>query len=204
MSVIMTLSVKGDPEKLEQHAASDRTGMQGFSNQRRERGLIAHRFYGSEDGEIMVVDEWPDEQSFRSFFEENGGLHRCDDAGCRRDLRASAEVLAQARDRTTSSAGTANSGLPCINVGRRHGCRRNPGPMRRRARRSRQASWRLSKVSQPWLATTMDKSAITRATSSCFVRAPQIFTESGGSVPNESGAQHPYRSRRARHCSCGT
>ena len=32
-----------------------------------EHGLIAHRFYGS-DGEIMVIDEWPDAESFLSFF----------------------------------------------------------------------------------------------------------------------------------------
>jgi hypothetical protein len=36
-------------------------------------GLIAHRFYGSDDGQVLVVDEWPDEQSFQSFFQENQG-----------------------------------------------------------------------------------------------------------------------------------
>ncbi len=29
--------------------------------------MIAHRFYASGD-QIMVVDEWPDEQSFQTFF----------------------------------------------------------------------------------------------------------------------------------------
>jgi hypothetical protein len=33
--------------------------------------VIAHRFYASEEGDIMVIDEWPDEQSFRSFFDKN-------------------------------------------------------------------------------------------------------------------------------------
>ena len=32
---------------------------------------MAHRFYGSEDGQIMVVDEWPDPGSFHKFFEAN-------------------------------------------------------------------------------------------------------------------------------------
>jgi hypothetical protein len=31
-------------------------------------GVIAHRFYGT-DGQIMVVDEWPDAASFQAFFE---------------------------------------------------------------------------------------------------------------------------------------
>jgi hypothetical protein len=31
--------------------------------------LIAHRFYGSE-GKVMVIDEWPDEASFQTFFSE--------------------------------------------------------------------------------------------------------------------------------------
>ncbi|MEA2419537.1 MAG: hypothetical protein QOE60_1743, partial [Thermoleophilaceae bacterium] len=37
----------------------------------RAHGVIAHRFYGS-DGRIMVIDEWPDEQSFQAFFQESG------------------------------------------------------------------------------------------------------------------------------------
>ena len=73
MSVIMTLSLKGDPKKLEEHAASNPDATHAIVESAKGHGLIAHRFYGSEGGEIMVVDEWPDEQSFLSFFEENGG-----------------------------------------------------------------------------------------------------------------------------------
>jgi hypothetical protein len=73
MSVLMTVSVNGDPKKLEEHAASDPGAMQATLESAKEHGLIAHRFYGSDDGQIMVVDEWPDEQSFLSFFEENSG-----------------------------------------------------------------------------------------------------------------------------------
>jgi hypothetical protein len=73
MSVLMTLIVNGDPKKLEEHAASDPDSIQAILESAKTHGLIAHRFYGSEDGKIMVVDEWPDEQSFQSFFEENGG-----------------------------------------------------------------------------------------------------------------------------------
>ncbi len=73
MSVIMTLSLKGDSKKLEEHAASDPDAMRAIVESAKGHGLIAHRFYGSEGGEIIVVDEWPDERSFLSFFEENGG-----------------------------------------------------------------------------------------------------------------------------------
>ena len=68
MSVIMTMWAQGDPDKLEQHAASDTETMNSILEAAKSNGLIAHRFYGT-DGQIMVVDEWPDEQSFQSFFE---------------------------------------------------------------------------------------------------------------------------------------
>ncbi|HEY2771725.1 MAG TPA: hypothetical protein VGI87_14215 [Solirubrobacteraceae bacterium] len=71
MSVVVTLSMTGDPKKLEEHAASDPSAMQTIVESAKSHGLIAHRFYGSDDGELMVVDEWPDAQSFQTFFEEN-------------------------------------------------------------------------------------------------------------------------------------
>jgi quinol monooxygenase YgiN len=71
MSVLMTMSMQGDAKKLEEHAAEDPDQMQTIVGSAKEHGLIAHRFYASDDGQIMVVDEWPDEQSFQSFFEEN-------------------------------------------------------------------------------------------------------------------------------------
>jgi quinol monooxygenase YgiN len=64
MSIIMTFRMKGDPDKLEQVAAADPDAMRSIADQA-EHGLIAHRFYGSDDGQIMVVDEWPDAESFR-------------------------------------------------------------------------------------------------------------------------------------------
>jgi quinol monooxygenase YgiN len=71
MSVIMTLRIKGDPKKLEERAASDPGAMQAIADEAKKAGVIAHRFYGSDDGQIMVVDEWPDRQSFQRFFEAN-------------------------------------------------------------------------------------------------------------------------------------
>ena len=72
MSVIMTLYVQGDPEKLEAIAAEDPERLKAIAEKAKERGVIAHRFYGS-DGQILVVDEWPDEESFKAFFEAEQG-----------------------------------------------------------------------------------------------------------------------------------
>jgi hypothetical protein len=70
MSVIITLQASGDPQRLEARAAQDPDGMRAIADRAEQHGLIAHRFYGSEDGRIMVVDEWPDLESFRRFFDE--------------------------------------------------------------------------------------------------------------------------------------
>ena len=69
MSVIMVLRAKGDPQKLESFAGENPDRMRGILEQAKQNGLIAHRFYGSDSGEIMVVDEWPDAESFQRFFE---------------------------------------------------------------------------------------------------------------------------------------
>jgi hypothetical protein len=70
MSVIMTLRAKGDPAELERRAGGNPDGMRAIVDKAKAHGVIAHRFYGTEDGQIMVVDEWPDRESFEKFFAE--------------------------------------------------------------------------------------------------------------------------------------
>jgi hypothetical protein len=70
MSVIVTLWLQGDPRKLEEFAAGNPNEMREILESAKGHGLIAHRFYGSA-GQVMVIDEWPDEKSFQAFFEEN-------------------------------------------------------------------------------------------------------------------------------------
>jgi quinol monooxygenase YgiN len=70
MPVLMTLRAQGDPRKLEEYATANRDEMRGIAELAGRHGLLAHRFYGSADGRIMVADEWPDEASFQAFFEE--------------------------------------------------------------------------------------------------------------------------------------
>ena len=69
MSVIMTFRVKGDARKLEQLAAENPDKLPAIAERAKEHGLIAHRFYATDDGWIMVIDEWPDAESFQRFFE---------------------------------------------------------------------------------------------------------------------------------------
>ncbi len=72
MSVLMTMRIAGDPAKLEQSDEGSDNG-QAIIESAKQHGVIAHRFYGSDDGHIMVLDEWPDRESFQRFFEENRG-----------------------------------------------------------------------------------------------------------------------------------
>jgi heme-degrading monooxygenase HmoA len=71
MSVLMTLRVTGDPAALEKLATDDGALFQGMLADATGRGLISHHFYGS-DSEVLVVDEWDHEASFRAFFESSG------------------------------------------------------------------------------------------------------------------------------------
>jgi hypothetical protein len=71
MSVIMSLVVTGDPKGVERFASENKDSMESILDAAKQHGLIAHRFYGSDDGgRVMVLDEWPDRQSFESFFRE--------------------------------------------------------------------------------------------------------------------------------------
>jgi hypothetical protein len=56
---------------LEQFASDNEETMRSVLEAAQKHGLIAHRFYRSDDGsKLMVLDEWPDRQSFESFFRE--------------------------------------------------------------------------------------------------------------------------------------
>jgi len=71
MSVFMTATGKGDPRAWEQFARENPEKMQEVLEAAKSHGLIAHRFYGSDDGgSVMALDEWPDRQSFEAFFQE--------------------------------------------------------------------------------------------------------------------------------------
>ena len=70
MSVIMVLTLNGDGSKVEEFAAANPDKMEGIRNKAVERGLIAHRFFTDDSGRVLVVDEWPDKESFQQFYDE--------------------------------------------------------------------------------------------------------------------------------------
>ena len=65
VAVLMTMRIKADAAKVE---ALDKATMLAIVDKAKEHGVISHHFYGTGD-EVLVVDEWPDEASFRAFFE---------------------------------------------------------------------------------------------------------------------------------------
>lgn len=71
MSVLVTVEVHGDPAKLEQIAADDPGRIRAIAVRGKAAGAIAHRFYATDAGDVMVIDEWPDADSFNRFFEAN-------------------------------------------------------------------------------------------------------------------------------------
>jgi hypothetical protein len=62
------MRVTGNGEKLVDFAQKDPQMLTSIVAKAKEHGAMSHRFYGSAT-EILVVDEWPDEKSFHSFFE---------------------------------------------------------------------------------------------------------------------------------------
>ena len=76
MSVLMTLRASADVKRLEDFAAENPEKMRSIVERAQQAGVIAHRFYGTEGGQIMVVDEWESEEGFQAFFQEAGALIR--------------------------------------------------------------------------------------------------------------------------------
>lgn len=67
MSVLMTLRISGDPKAVE---AFDPAVMQGIREKGLSYGAIRHRFF-TNGSEILVIDEWPDRESFQKFFDSD-------------------------------------------------------------------------------------------------------------------------------------
>jgi heme-degrading monooxygenase HmoA len=68
MSVIVMLQLEADPAKMEEYAAANKDKMAGIVDRAKSAGLIAHRFFGDDAGHVVVLDEWPDAESFQGFF----------------------------------------------------------------------------------------------------------------------------------------
>jgi hypothetical protein len=97
MSLIMTMQLDGDPVCSERYA-SEHPDEMGILEHAVQHGLIAHRFYGS-DGKIMIIDEWPDAQSFQRVLRARAGADRADDGRSRDQQRAAAGVWSKLETR---------------------------------------------------------------------------------------------------------
>lgn len=71
MSVMMGLRLTVDPARLEEVAREKQEFLKGIAARSKEMGAIHHRFMAG-DGEVLVIDEWPDAEAFQAFFEEQG------------------------------------------------------------------------------------------------------------------------------------
>jgi hypothetical protein len=75
MSVMMGLRVPVDVSKFLEVNSSNEERLMAIVERAKEYGAIHHRFYGSLAGdELLVVDEWPDAESFQRFFEASGDI----------------------------------------------------------------------------------------------------------------------------------
>ena len=70
MSVIVMLQFEADAAKMEEYAGANKDKMAAIVGRAKEKGLIAHRFFGDDAGHVIVLDEWPDADSFQGFFSE--------------------------------------------------------------------------------------------------------------------------------------
>ena len=74
MSVMVILRIPGNSADLERYAAGPGGDvMQRIAAAGKAAGAIRHTFAGGE-GEILVIDEWPDEESFQNFFASQGEI----------------------------------------------------------------------------------------------------------------------------------
>ena len=70
MSVMMGLRIEVEVDKFKEMAAANGETLEAVSARGREKGCLHHAFYENADGgEILVVDEWSDKESFLDFFQ---------------------------------------------------------------------------------------------------------------------------------------
>jgi hypothetical protein len=71
MSVTMVGKFPSEqPEQLPKHMEANADTFQAITASARTFGLLTH-YWSYEPGFLVVVDTWPDEQSFRRFFTDN-------------------------------------------------------------------------------------------------------------------------------------
>jgi uncharacterized protein (DUF1330 family) len=75
VSVFMILRVPGDPAQFERYAQANADLMKRVGADGKAAGATRHAFAAG-DGEILVIDEWPDEATFQKFFQSQPEIPR--------------------------------------------------------------------------------------------------------------------------------
>jgi hypothetical protein len=73
MSVWVTIRAQGSAAKLEELAADDPSLFSSISERGAAQGATYHRIFGN-DTTVLVVDEWPDEETFHAFFDTSADI----------------------------------------------------------------------------------------------------------------------------------
>jgi quinol monooxygenase YgiN len=67
MAVVVIARMKLDPASLEEAFTANRSVFEAVSADAKKAGATRHQFVAG-DGEVVIIDEWPDAQSFQQFF----------------------------------------------------------------------------------------------------------------------------------------
>lgn len=70
MSVYISLRISADPEKVRQVTQENKDTFLGIADRAKGMGCIHHTF-ASEDGSVIVMDEWESREAFQKFFESD-------------------------------------------------------------------------------------------------------------------------------------
>ena len=68
MSSLVIIRMNADRDAFERVAAGNEDTLRSVSEAGKAAGAIHHAFYAGADGSTIVVDEWPDAESFQQFF----------------------------------------------------------------------------------------------------------------------------------------
>jgi hypothetical protein len=69
MSVLITIKFAVSGETMQKVAVDNAALMTTIIDDGRRHGAVHHQFVQDPDGSTVVVDEWPDEDSFHRFFD---------------------------------------------------------------------------------------------------------------------------------------
>jgi hypothetical protein len=80
MSVIVIGKMKAEPATIKKLRNDRKADFQGIAKEAKAAGAMHHR-WGFGDGYIVIIDEWPDGESFQKFFSSNESIPPLMEAG---------------------------------------------------------------------------------------------------------------------------